>query len=59
MKLTKYINLKQKEKNMTLDRMEFRDSLCILLSKIDGVASGRHREELARMKYYVKEPLIR
>ena len=59
MKLTKYINLRQKEKNMTLDRMEFRDSLCILLSKIEGLAIGRHGEELRRMKFYVKDPLIR
>ena len=59
MKLTKYINLRQKEKNMTLDRMEFRDSLCILLSKIEGLATGRHGEELRRMKFYIKDPLIR
>ena len=56
-KITKYINLKAKKDAMTEEKAEYRDNICVLLSKINGLLSGRHQDELGRMKYYVKERL--
>lgn len=53
-KFTKYINIRQKDKNLTTEKSEFRDNICILLSKINTLRTGRHKEELQRMKYYLK-----
>jgi hypothetical protein len=57
MKATKYINLRQKQKTVSPEKAEFRDSLCIYLSKLNGLLAGRHKGELERAKYYIKEPL--
>lgn len=59
MKLTKYINLRQKQKVVTPEKSEFRDNLCIFLSKINGLLAGRHKGELEKAKYYLKEPMPR
>ena len=59
MKVTKYVNLRQKDRKLSQEKSEFRDSLCVLLSKIDGVMTGRHAKELGMMKYYFKERLQR
>jgi hypothetical protein len=57
MKLTKYINLKHKQETCSPDKLDFRDSICIFLARMDGLLHGRHRGELERIKYYLKEPL--
>ena len=57
MKLTKYINIRQKDKNVSPEKAEFRDSLCILLSKVNGLLVGRNGCELSRAKYYVKSEM--
>lgn len=56
-KVTKYINLRAKKEAVSEEKAEYRDNICVLMSKISGLMSGRHRKELERMKYYVKERL--
>jgi hypothetical protein len=58
MKLTKYINLRQKEKAVSPEKAEFRDSLCILLSKLHSLLNGRHKQELQTAKSYLKSSLF-
>lgn len=43
MKLTKYINLKHKQQSSSPDKVDFRDSICIFLARMDGLLHGRHR----------------
>lgn len=57
MKLTKYINLQQKQESRPPEKAEFRDSICIFLARMNGLLHGRHRPELEHIKHYVKEPL--
>jgi hypothetical protein len=54
-KLTKYLNLHQKQKAISAEKIDFRDSICVLLAKMEGVRKGRHANELGSLKYYVKE----
>lgn len=56
-KLTKYINLRAKEKAVSPERAEFRDSICVLLSKVNALLHGRHHQQLAKSQYYLKQPL--
>lgn len=43
MKLTKYVNLREKQESRTAEKAEFRDSICIFLAKMNGLLHGRHR----------------
>jgi hypothetical protein len=56
-KITKYINMSYKEDRLTPDNVSFRESLCILLSKVNGVLIGKYRWNLDLSKYYFKTPL--
>ena len=53
-KFTKYINIRQKDRALTPEKADYRDNLCILLSKINTILTGRHREEANKAKYYLK-----
>lgn len=57
MKLTKYVNLSEKQQSQTAEKVDFRDSICILLAKMDGLLRGRHRGELEELKHYTKQPI--
>jgi hypothetical protein len=57
MKLTKYVNLQEKQERRTAEKAEFRDSICIFLAKTDGLLHGRHRPELEAVKYYSKQQM--
>ena len=56
-KVTKYINLRAKARAVSPERAEFRDSICVLLSKLNALLRGRHQQQLARAKYYLKQRL--
>jgi hypothetical protein len=43
LKLTKYVNLREKQTCRSAEKTEFRDSICIFLAKLDGLLHGRHR----------------
>lgn len=57
MKLTKFINIRQKDRNVSPEKAEFKDSLCVLLSKVNGLLAGRSWSDLSRARYYVKEEM--
>jgi hypothetical protein len=59
MKITKYINMRQKNGAVSTVRAEFRENMCILLSKINSLLSGRHRDEIQKARYYLKEELCK
>lgn len=45
-KITKYINLREKEKVLSTLRSQYRDNICILMSKINGLLTGRNKAEI-------------
>jgi hypothetical protein len=57
MKLTKYINIAYKRERMTPALCEFRETLCILLAKVNGILIGKYKADLSKAKYYLKYPL--
>lgn len=58
-KISKYINLRQKDISMTKIRADFRENICILLSKTNYLLLGRHREELHKARHFMKEELCK
>lgn len=46
MKVTKYINIGYKRERVTPALSEFRESLCILLAKVNGLLVGKHKPQL-------------
>jgi hypothetical protein len=41
---------------MTPALCEFRETLCILLAKVNGILIGKYRAHLSKAKYYLKDP---
>jgi uncharacterized protein YqgV (UPF0045/DUF77 family) len=56
-KLAKYINRSVMERRVGRPLSQFRNDLCILISKVTAVAGGKQGKELNRMKYYLKSDL--
>jgi hypothetical protein len=55
MKITKYINISHKNKRVCIVRAEFRENLCIMLSKVSALLGGKHRGELQKARYFLKQ----
>ena len=46
MKVTKYINMGQKDKIINEERADNKSNMCILLAKTHGLMNGRNKAEL-------------
>jgi hypothetical protein len=55
-KPAKYINRSVMER-VGKQLAQFRNDLCVLISKVSSVAGGKQSRELNRMKYYLKREL--
>jgi hypothetical protein len=53
-KAARYINSRLMEQRMGNVRAEFRNNLCILLSKVHAMAAGKQHREIQKAKYYLK-----
>jgi hypothetical protein len=53
-KAARYINVRLMEERMGSIRSEFRNNLCILLSKVSSLVSGKKQREMEKARYYLK-----
>jgi hypothetical protein len=53
-KIGKYINIARRNSLITKELAEFRESLCILLVKVNALLNGKWNRELNRRRLYLK-----
>jgi hypothetical protein len=58
-KVARHVNLHRMGERVGRLRADFRNNLCILLSKVSALASGRQQRELRKVRYFLKSELRR